>query len=100
MNSQLFVFPTRYKNEAFPLSVIEAFSYGVPVITTNEGSLPLMVTRESGIVVNSVINLNSALNKAFSLLINKETALYCRKHYLDNYTMDVFENNLLQIFSN
>ncbi|MDG4718174.1 MULTISPECIES: glycosyltransferase family 4 protein [Thalassospira] len=41
--SDLFVFPTNYTNEAQPLVVLEAMAAGVPVITTSIATLPEFV---------------------------------------------------------
>jgi glycosyltransferase involved in cell wall biosynthesis len=38
-NANLFLFPSRYPNEAQPLVVLEAMAAGVPVITSNIGTL-------------------------------------------------------------
>lgn len=39
----LLILPSRYKNENQPLSVLEAFSHGVPVVVSDMGGLPEMV---------------------------------------------------------
>lgn len=96
--SQLFVFPTRYENEAFPLSILEAFSYGLPVISTDEGSIPFIVDEQSGIVIDAMSKLQDALDEALEKLINIETAKYCRKRYLENFSLEQFEDNLLNVF--
>jgi glycosyltransferase involved in cell wall biosynthesis len=95
--AHLFIFPTRYKNEAFPLSILEALSYGVPVIATDEGSIPYILNEKSGIVLSDVDNLPQALKEAKDTLVNQKTAYYCRKHYLDNFTLDKFEDNLISV---
>ena len=47
----LFVFPTFYENECFPLVILEAMAHSLPVITTDEGGIPDMVTDgENGLI--------------------------------------------------
>ena len=41
--ADLFVLPTFYANECFPLVILEAMGAGLPVVTTDEGALPEMV---------------------------------------------------------
>lgn len=98
-NAHLFIFPTRYKNEAFPLSILEAMSYGIPAITTDEGSIPYILDEKSGIVLHDVNKLPEALKQAKQYLLNKETAMYCRQRYLDNFSLGHFEDNLVKALS-
>ncbi len=49
--SDVFVFPTYYYNECFPLVILEAMEYKLPVISTNEGGIPDMVKDgENGLI--------------------------------------------------
>ena len=95
--SNIFIFPTRYKNEAFPLSVLEAFSYGLPCLSTDEGSIPFIIDKSSGIVVNDLDKLDLAFEEILEKDINIETSRYCRNRYLDNFSLEQFEKNLLEI---
>ena len=95
----LLLFPTRYKKETFGLVLIEAFSYGIPVISTNEGSIPRIVDKRSGIILKNVEKLPEALERIKDSYINTETASYCRKRFVENYTLQKFESNLLDIFT-
>ncbi|ROR39152.1 glycosyltransferase family 4 protein [Caminibacter pacificus] len=87
------------KNDAFPLTLLEAFSYGIPVFTTNEGSISYIVDEKSGMIVNSLDeeNLKNKFREFLDKYINKETSQYCRKRYLENFTLEKFEKNLIRI---
>jgi glycosyltransferase involved in cell wall biosynthesis len=93
--SHLLLFPTQ--NESFGLVILEALSYGVPVIATDEGSIPYILNEKIGIVLSDIDNLPQALEEARDTLVNQETSIYCRKHYLDNFTLDKFEDNLISV---
>ncbi len=47
----VFLFPTRYVNEAEPLVVIEALAAGVPVVAFGRGCIPHMIPGDAGRVV-------------------------------------------------
>ena len=97
--SKGFVFPTKYKNEAFPLSILEAYSFGLPVFTTDEGSIPYMVDNNSGVIIKSLEKdeLVGKFSYFLKNFINKKSEIYCRKKYKQNYTLDKFERNFIEI---
>lgn len=95
-NAHFLLYPS--KNDAFPLTLLEALSYGVPVIATDEGSIPFILDERSGIVLDEVSSLSETFEKAKETLLSKETAIYCRQRYLDNFTLEQFEDNLLKMF--
>lgn len=94
-SSHLLLYPS--KNDAFPLTLLESLSYGVPVIATNEGSIPYILDEKSAIVLYDVNELAEALEHAKQKLLNKETAIHCRQRYLDNFSLEQFEENLVNI---
>jgi len=49
----VFLFPTRYVNEAYPLVLTEALFYGVPVVCYDRGCIPQLVGESGGIVLDS-----------------------------------------------
>jgi glycosyltransferase involved in cell wall biosynthesis len=98
-SAHLFAFPTRYQNEAFPLSILEALSYGVPVISTDEGSIPYILDSKCGVILTSADSLFYGLEQAKNNLINEETSFRCRQRYLENFSLNKFECNLIKILS-
>jgi glycosyltransferase involved in cell wall biosynthesis len=96
-NAHLFMFPTRYKKEAFPLSILEALSYGVPVIATDEASIPYILDKRSGIVLDDVTKLADALSAASTDLVTVKSAKYCRDRFINKFTLQQFESNLIKI---
>lgn len=94
--AHLFIYPT--KDDAFPLTILESLSYALPIITTNQGSIPYMLDSQSGIVLDDIENLPKALLDAKDRFLNVKTSKYCRQRYEDNFSLEQFENNLVRIF--
>jgi glycosyltransferase involved in cell wall biosynthesis len=91
--AHVFLYPTKF--EAFGIAIIEALSFGVPVIATDEGSIPYILDKESGIVLHDINKLSESLEQAKQNLLNKGVAMHCRQRYLDNFSIGQFENNLV-----
>lgn len=93
----LFIHPTL--NDVLPLTIIEAFQYGLPVISTNEGAIAEMVKDGiTGYIVPK--NDPEALAaKIEYLLINPELRLkmgqQARESYEKRFTLQEFEKNLV-----
>jgi glycosyltransferase involved in cell wall biosynthesis len=84
------------KNDIFGLVIIEAFSYGLPVFTTNQGAIPEIVDENVGMINESLDEdeLIKNFEKFIKMYINEETFEKCKEKYLKNYTIEKFENNL------
>ena len=90
------VFPSRYSKEVFPLSLLEALSYGLPILAFDVGAVSEIVIDEVGIITNKGL-LFQSFQKMKTQYLNKEVSLVCRKQFLENYTTEVFEKNLIAI---
>jgi len=73
-----------------PVSMMEAISFGIPVIATNVGGVPEIVNNETGILLdpdNCVEELENALRRFASMAVSEKEALRksCRKYWENNY---------------
>lgn len=93
--SHILCFPS--KNEAFPLTILEAFSYGLPVLTTSVGSIPYILDKKTGIMIKDIKEINDAFIKIKDDFVNLDTSYYCRNRYLENFSLEQFEENLLKV---
>ncbi len=100
----VFIFPTYYKNECFPLVLLEAMQYKLPVITTDEGGIPdIVINNQNGIICNSkdVQSLTNAIEK---LIKDKELCTSLSKEgyriFKEKYSLKTFEENFCNIVKN
>lgn len=99
--ADVFVLPTYYPNESFPLVILEAMQHGLPVISTYEGAIPDMI--KDGITGFLVPQQNvTALAERLNLLarypgLRKQMGEEGRMKYENDFSLKVFENNLLTI---
>jgi glycosyltransferase involved in cell wall biosynthesis len=97
-DSDLFVFPTFYAPEAFPLVLLEAMQWALPIISTPEGAIPeLVIEGETGFLVRQ--RDAEALADRLAYLLQqpqrrREMGEQGRKRYLGKYTLEHFEHNL------
>ena len=95
-SSDIFVFPTLF--EAFGNVVLEAFQAGLPVVASDEGSLPRMIDDGVDGFIYKKGDVNKLAEKIEILIHNKE--LRCimgrngREKYLNRYTLERFEERL------
>lgn len=100
-SSQVFVLPTR--NECFPLSILEAMSAGLAVISTHEGAIPDIV--ETG-VTGELIEHCTPEKLAEKMLIYIADPAYAKKcggqgfeKFKKQYTIDKFEEALVSVLA-
>jgi glycosyltransferase involved in cell wall biosynthesis len=75
--SDIFLNASRIDNQ--PLSIIEAFACGLPVVTTDAGGIPYMVTDgETGFVVR-VDDYEALANRALDLLTRQDPAIMVQR---------------------
>ena len=77
--SSIFVLPSYYPSEAYPISIIEAMRAGNAIVTTNHNYLPYIVKETNGIIIKS---------KSSEEIINSVEKLFG-----DNLELEKIQNN-------
>lgn len=98
--ADIFVFPSY--NDAFPLVILEAMQFSLPVISTFEGSIPdIVINNETGFIVE-IKNSKTLADKISILLKDKELRDKMGKkgyeRFINNYTLRHFEDNMYNTF--
>ena len=101
LNTNIFIFPTFYYNECFPLVLLEAMQWSLPIVSTEEGGIPDIVRDgESGFVcmrkdANSVAEAIGRLIDDPQLRLNMgEQGFQLYNRY---FTLERFEENFVGI---
>jgi glycosyltransferase involved in cell wall biosynthesis len=102
--SDIFIFPTFYHNECFPLVLLEAMSYALPCISTNEGAISEIIENgKTGFIVPKYDSFALADKMKF-LIINQneryKMGLAAQIKYKTEYTYSVFERNFINVVKN
>lgn len=96
--ADIFVFPTFYSYECFPLVLLEAMTFGLPLISTSEGGIRDIVSDgKTGYLVFKN-NPEDLAGKIELLLINSrmrlDMGMAARDKYTSQFTLTHFENRL------
>lgn len=99
--SDVFVFPTYYKNECFPLVLLEAMEHGLPCISTQEGGIAAIIDEgKTGYVVERK-NPQALAGKIESLIdqpaLCKAMGIAGKEKLNREFTLNKFECKLRDI---
>jgi glycosyltransferase involved in cell wall biosynthesis len=93
--ADIFILPTYYPTEAFPLTIVEALSMGCYVITTKHNYLPELISSDNGALVEpgSVEDLAKAIKAAINdkvrlSKVRRYNYVYSREHYSQDKYVD------------
>jgi len=100
-NSDIFILPTF--NDCFPLVLLEAMQFRLPLISTYEGAIPEII--EDG--VNGFLlkqkNIDTLTSKLEILISDKQLMLKmgeaAYEKYIKNYRLEIFESNMFKILN-
>lgn len=99
--SDIFVLPTL--NEAFPLVILEAMQFALPVIASEEGGIPDIVSNnQTGYTVpkNDPQQLAAKLETLIhDASLRQEMGIAAKKRFEEHFTIRPFEERLVKIMS-
>ena len=97
--ADVYINASRIDNQ--PLSILEAFACGLPVVTTDAGGIPYVVTdHETGLLV-PVDDCEALANRAIKLLSDSNTAVTIARHAraeCTKFTWEVVCNQWLHLY--
>lgn len=99
-SSHIFILPSYYKSEAYPISILEAMACGNAIITTNHKYLPDMINEKNGDLVQPK-SVKGLINGIERLLQNKKRLLsiqkYNRSEAKEKYSLERYRKSLEKI---
>jgi glycosyltransferase involved in cell wall biosynthesis len=97
-SSQIFILPSYYRSEAFPITIIEAMAAGNAIIVTNHNYLSDIIKKTNGIVVekNNPEKLAEAIiklikDKSYLQSIRKNNIIYAAKNFSEEQYLKKLE---------
>lgn len=103
-NADIFVFPTFYPNECFPLVLLEAMQQGLPCISTPEGAIPAIIEDDkTGLLVKRQ-DANDLSKKIVWMIEHPNEREVMGRNGMERYrrlfTIEKFEKSINSIFLN
>jgi glycosyltransferase involved in cell wall biosynthesis len=101
--ADIFIFPTFYPNECFPLVLLESMQFSLPAISCNEGAVSdIIEDGKTGFVIEKQ-NSKILAEKIKWFIDNPEKATLMGENgnekFYKNYTLDIFEKRLTKILA-
>ncbi len=102
-DSDVFVFPTFYHGECFPLVILESMEYQLPIITTFEGGIPsIIINKNNGLLIPQK-NVKELANAMQFMIENPQLALEmgkaAYKRFKEEFTFSRFEERFTSIIN-
>ena len=96
--ADIFCFPTYYENENFPVVIIEAMQFGLPIVTTNWRGIPSMVKEGK----NGYLSVPGSVDEyelKLEILVDNEQLRHemskeSRRIYEENFTEEIYQKNI------
>jgi glycosyltransferase involved in cell wall biosynthesis len=99
-SSDIFCFPSHFEAESFPVVLMEASQYSLPIVATNWRGIPVMVEEgRTGFIV-PIQDPQAVADKLALLAGNpqrrREMGVAARRYYEEHFTLTMFQRNMEQ----
>ena len=101
-SADIFFFPSYYESENFPLVLIEAMAFGLPIVSTKWRGIPEMVENDHSGILCEVGKCDEFSQALYSLIIDQslheKMSAKARGLYLKKYTQRIFLDSMEKAF--
>jgi glycosyltransferase involved in cell wall biosynthesis len=101
--ADVFVFPTYYHYESFPVVILEAMQFGLPVISTLEGGIPDEVLNGYTGFLVAQRDIKDLAGKMEIFIrepaIGLKMGIAGKERFNNNFTINHFQNNLAKVLT-
>jgi glycosyltransferase involved in cell wall biosynthesis len=100
--ADIFVYPTSFRQECFPLVILEAMQSGLPIIASDEGAISEIIDNDiNGIVIQNWTA--ESFSEKIAVLIQdsdlrSKLGENAKKKFTENYTIHNLEKNMRDFF--
>ena len=96
-----FCFPTFYESESFGIVLLEAMAFGLPIVSTNWRSIPTIITRDVGFLVE--VRRPDLIAERLAILASNSTTrermgTAARLRFLESYTSKIYLKRMNKMF--
>ncbi|PKA98784.1 glycosyltransferase involved in cell wall biosynthesis [Flavobacteriaceae bacterium MAR_2009_75] len=101
--ADVFVFPTHYQDECFPLVLLEAMDYSLPCISTINGAIPSVIEEgQTGYCIPQK-DIECLVDRMIWMIENPKARIMMgakgKERFHEKFTLNIFEKQLVNIFN-
>jgi len=97
IRTDFLIFPTKYFMECYPLVILEAFMFGIPVLSYDTGAIKEMINEKFLGFVSKKCSVSELYDYLKKNLKNRDS-VRIREYFKKNYAIEIVGKKLIKIF--